>query len=162
MTGTLQRALYQAASLTFEELGLLFAAPEDDSLGESAPPSAPAQTASVAFEGPFRGRLVVSLSEGVLPVIASNMLGEEEPPTLDQQQDALGEIANVISGNALPRVAGSKAVFYLAAPQFGGGLAAHPAETLLAQVCVPLEEGEAGLQLFVDAAGAAALRGSAQ
>lgn len=162
MTGMLQRALYQAASLTFEELGLLFAAPEDDALDEGAPLCAAAQTASVAFAGPFEGRLVVSLSEGLLPVIAANMLGEQEPPTLEQQQDALGEIANVISGNALPRVAGAKTIFHLAAPQLGAGTPTHAAETLLAQVSVPLEEGAAGLQLFVDPAGAAALGGGGQ
>lgn len=71
---------------------------------------------SVRFEGPFNGRVVVRLCGGMLPLLASNMLGDVDGD-LHMQRDALAEVANVICGNLMPLIGGAKAAFVLRAPQ---------------------------------------------
>lgn len=150
------QALRQAAVLTFEELGFMFL--EAELCAAAAPLAA---TANVAFRGPFTGRLQVAMSAGVLAEITANMLGEVSSPSLVQQCDALGEIANVVCGNVLPRIAGSHQIFRLAAPVVGDGVdgvdapGAHAAgaagvEELAAAIELPVSEGRALLRLFFD------------
>ncbi|GIX47035.1 MAG: hypothetical protein KatS3mg131_1246 [Candidatus Tectimicrobiota bacterium] len=114
MQATWTRALAQAAALTFEELCFVVAEPQ--------PPTAQGDVradmaVAVAFSGPFAGVLVVQLEQALLEVLAANMLGDEAPPSAAQQEDALKEIANVICGNVLPRLAGAEQVFRLQAPR---------------------------------------------
>ena len=72
MPSTMDLSLSQTTAATFEELALLF--PEQELSPEQT--VAPLDiTVSVDFRGPFAGRLVLSASACVLPVIASNMLG---------------------------------------------------------------------------------------
>ena len=70
---------------------------------------------SVRFEGPFNGRVVVRLSGGLLPLLASNMLGDVDGD-LHMQRDALAEVANVICGNLMPLIGGSERAFVLRSP----------------------------------------------
>ena len=88
---------------------------------ESGPPSSDAasMTAQVAFHGPFDGLVRVRVPRDMLAELASNMLGLEagEAASGEQQADALGELANVICGNLLPKVAGAEAVFDVAPAQ---------------------------------------------
>lgn len=149
MSSKLERTLYRAAALTFEELAFMMVLPETE---EPQPWPAADAAASVEFGGPFGGRLVVRVTEELLPTIAANMLGEDEVPSAQQQHDALGEIANVICGNVLPGIAGSSAVFHIGAPCTGEtahvsaeGAGSSPA----AQVHVAFEQGEAHLSLFI-------------
>jgi len=44
---------------------------------------------SIDFEGPFSGNLLVRICGGLLPILAANMLGEEEVPSKSLQYDAL-------------------------------------------------------------------------
>lgn len=149
MNSNLKTVLYKTAALTFDKLGFMFVAPE---LEEDQKRMTPDKEASVVFEGPFRGRLSVAVCRGLLPVLAANMLGEDEPPSEQQQRDALGEIANVICGNVLPEVAGAKEVFEIRAPQVqqyqpsGGDAAA----SLVAETFVALEQGRADVRLYLD------------
>lgn len=142
-------ALYQAAILTFEDLGFLLPTPKLDQDQQTAAVDAAVE---VAFCGPFAGSLVVQLCGGLLPALAANMLGEEEAPALALQQDAFREIANVICGNALPRVAGKQAIFHLGAPQLIAAAAA-PVEGAAvlprAAAHIGLEQGRADLWLFI-------------
>lgn len=87
----------------------------------------------------------------MLPVIAANMLGEEEPVAEELMADALGEIANVICGNALPAIAGKKEVFRLQppAPLAGGAEITAPA----AKAALALDEGFAEVFLYLDEGG---------
>jgi CheY-specific phosphatase CheX len=111
----MEQVLYQATILTFEELGFMFPVPDMDVL-RLDPKTSSAIT--IDFQGDFDGRLVLQVESSMMPTIAENMLGEEEPLDEEMQRDALGEIANVICGNALSMIAGKKAVFRLGAPQF--------------------------------------------
>ena len=115
MNQPLDQVLSAAAEQTFETLTFMCTLPPEDS-----PPASVAAVARVAveFDGPFGGQLVVGVSASMLPAVAANMLGLEPgvAPTNEQQQDALKELANVICGNLLPRIAGPKAVFNVRPP----------------------------------------------
>lgn len=138
-------ALFQAAALTFEELGFLFAneelAPEQRIAEQDG-------AVSVAFQGPFSGRLVLRVCGDILPGIATNMLGENEPPSLEMQQDVLGELGNVVTGNALPLIAGRTEVFHLSAPSIVHESVSEAEAAAQAQI--GLEQGRADLLLFID------------
>ena len=108
----------------------------------------PDAAVSVGFRGPFEGRLVVRAFGGVLPTLAMNMLGEEEAPPAALQRDALGEVANVICGNLLPAIAGSREVFRLDAPVPEGPEAAAPGAPLLSSAVLGLEDGRAEILLY--------------
>jgi CheY-specific phosphatase CheX len=142
MNKKLETELYKAAALTFEELGFLLPTEEIDEQQSNARVEA---TVSIDFEGPFSGNLVVRICGGLLPVLAANMLGEEETPPESMQYDALGEIANVICGNMLPGIAGAKNVFHVNPPR----MAEIPDLPPVAEVQVGLGTGRADLLLFV-------------
>jgi hypothetical protein len=150
MSRSTAKALFNAAAMTFEELGFMFPVSDLDELQLYAPAEAAAQ---VDFAGPFSGSLVVRVCGGILPILTANMLGDVEQHSEQLQQDALGEIANIICGNLLPEIAGREEVFHLSAPSpcFGSqseqGLAAQlPA----AEARVGLEQGRADLFLYVN------------
>ncbi len=109
-----EQALYQAAALTFEELGFMFTTGEVDETQLASPIEA---AVTVDFTGPLKGKLELRVTDGLLEAIASNMLGEDTPPSIEMQRDALGEMANVICGNVLPAVSGSQEIFRLSAPK---------------------------------------------
>ena len=144
----LNAELYKTAASTFEEVGFIFLLPEmNDEQREAGLEAA----VSVEFDGPSSGRLVLAAHGGLLPALAANMLGENEPPSMDQQHDALGEIANVVCGNLLPRIAGKASVFQITAPKAMDTeeLASCMREACAAEVQLPLEEGRADLALFM-------------
>lgn len=114
MSSTTEQYLSQTTAETFENLALIFA---DETLSSQQANAPLDVTVSVEFRGPQTGRLVLQASACVLPTIAANMLGGNESRSAALQRDALGELANVICGNILPRVAGPGAVFRLAAPR---------------------------------------------
>ena len=142
MNKKLEAELYKAATLTFEELGFLLPTPEIDEQQLNAQVEA---TVSIDFDGPFSGNLLVRICGGLLPLLAANMLGEEETPSKSLQYDALGEIANVICGNMLPGIAGAKNVFHVNPPR----IAESPDLPPVAEVQVGLGTGRADLLLFV-------------
>lgn len=148
MPSTMDLSLSQTTAATFEELALLF--PEQELSPEQT--VAPLDvTVSVDFRGPFAGRLVLSASACVLPVIASNMLGEAGRRASPLQRDALGEIANVICGNVLPAIAGAEAVFHLNAPRIhdAGESASRDNDAPSAQVQFGVEDGRVLSTLYV-------------
>ena len=151
MTHSLDNFLVLVAEKTFERLAFMFAVPE-----EEAPDSVPGFTAAtVAFDGPFQGQLVIAIADQMLPVLATNMLGveEESSPVLTQQYDALKELANVVCGNLLPEIAGPQAEFHVGAPElnekyFAGGPASG--QTQAAEARLIMDGGEVKLALFLD------------
>jgi hypothetical protein len=87
---------------------------------------------------------VLTVDEAMMPALAANMLGVDEPPPPPaDQRDALGELANVLCGNLLPEIAGTEHVFLLAAPAPG-----DERGTPTAAVTVPLDLGTARASLF--------------
>jgi hypothetical protein len=142
MKRKLETELYKAAILAFEGLGFLLPTPEIDDQQLNARVEA---AVSVEFEGPFSGKLLLRVCGGLLPIITTNMLGEEKVPSKKLQYDALGEVANVICGNMLPAIGGSKHVFHVSAPKVADIIDLPP----VAEVQVGLGLGRADLLLFV-------------
>lgn len=148
MNQHLAQALLQAAALTFEDLGFMLPTPELDAQQQSL---ALDTAVSVSFHGPQSGRLVILTCREMLPMLAANMLGEEEASE-QQQRDALGEVANVICGNMLPGLAGAKAVFNLDPPRFMATTQdlADGSTALAAEAQLGLDIGRAELRLFLN------------
>lgn len=147
MTSSLVPPLSRAATSTFEELALLFAS---ESLSDAQEAAVASTTVRVRFRGPLTGALELRVSDVLLPQIAANMLGFMEQPPAQLQQDAMGELANVICGNVLPDVAGPAAVFDLDAPV----IVTTPMPTPPRAVArLGLEDaGRADVALYLDAA----------
>ncbi|MGC8833702.1 MAG: chemotaxis protein CheX [Armatimonadota bacterium] len=145
-----EQELFKATARTFEEAAFLF--PEEQLEPEhlSAPPEA---SAVVRFDGPLKGRLVINCYGSLLPALAANMLGSEECTNLETQKDAFREVANMICGNALPRIAGSRLSFHIQAPlvlEPGEPFSEVETEKPTASVCLGLEGGRVEVQLFLE------------
>jgi hypothetical protein len=146
MATSLQHPLTSAATSTFEALGFLLATEASGNV------DALTHAAHVEFRGPRRGRVVLRVSASLLPVVAANMLGLDDAPEAGLQRDALGELANVITGNVVPALDGPRAVYLLDAPVAGAPAAAG--ETA-ARAHLAFDEGEAVVELHLETAGAA-------
>ncbi len=115
MATTLIDALMTTSVGVLEDL--CFVCP--DPAGDSAPQSMKTLTVEVAFEGPVQGSLTLRFLDVPREEIAAAMLGEVSGELSESDtRDALGEVANVICGQLLPRIAGDRAVFDLGAPSF--------------------------------------------
>ena len=143
-------ALESCATRTLEEMCFFFVS---QALNDEQVAAEVDGTMEVRFKGPQHGRLVVSLAGGMLPVMASNMLGDAEG-TPDMQRDALGELANVICGNLLPEISGSGAIYDIEPAR--RTIVLHSEHALpAATVQLGLEDGgRADLILFLDQAAA--------
>jgi CheY-specific phosphatase CheX len=140
--------LNEVVCRTFEDLAFMFPMGEDEAAND---PGAETVSASVAFAGPFEGRTVVVVDRAMLSPLAANMLGLDPgaDPTPAQQDDALKELANVICGNLLPKVAGEEAVFHVLAPALSAGNAIAAAADAPAGVTqVTLDTGTTRVALY--------------
>jgi CheY-specific phosphatase CheX len=112
MANPFERALYDAATLTFRELASMSVTQAQRRRWKKEPEV----SVQVSFSGPYCGTLYLSISDSILPKLAANMLGEDTPPAEELQCDALGEFANVICGNLLPKIGGTQAVYDVGVP----------------------------------------------
>lgn len=133
-------ALRVAATLAFEELGLLCVGAAVDT--PSALDALPAAV-SVAFDGAHAGCLTLCVSDDVFRALAENMLGLDGDDAEPWRWDALGEMANVICGNALPFILGTQARLTLAAP----ARSASPVSGFASEVELEVETGRARVLL---------------
>jgi CheY-specific phosphatase CheX len=146
MNRDLNPGLRKAAMEVFEELAFLLPSYELDDI---CPPFH--LGAAVEFQGPISGSLVIDMYGNVIPILAANMLAQEDPPSDFEQRDALKELTNVICGNLLPYLAGKEAVYTIRAPLIrevpdaSGAIKGEPA----AQFRIGVEQGQAFLQLFL-------------
>ena len=72
----------------------------------------------LAFAGPFRGKVGLSLSRELATELGVNILGvdpENAPPEI--ANDAIKELTNIICGDLLFRLYGPQAVFDLCVPE---------------------------------------------
>lgn len=139
----MEQALQQAAILTFEELGFMF--PMEDAQ-DSVTGLAESSCVGVKFEGPFSGELVLRIEDDALTAVAANMLATDDMEP-EMVQDVLGEIANVICGNALPEIGGKQAIFRLSAP---ASHYADPAKQPAATTNLSMDEGRASVSLYIN------------
>ena len=155
MSEQLKEILSRVAGETLEQLAFIFSLPEDERgcmILDSA-----VVAAFISFSGSFSGKLVMTVSNQLLPELAANMLGvDEEETELNQQHDALKETINIICGNLLPSIAGNEVVFDIDAPVIITEVEAikdvikdndnKPASL----VKLNIEESECDLFLFID------------
>ncbi len=114
---------------------------------------AQAAIATVGFDGPQKGFLKLAVGEQLLAPLAANMLGlDGQPPTPDQQVDALKELANVICGNVLPAVRDAQSVFNVLAPQVRQGQSWPPSDapSAAARADLCLEEGPVRVEWYFE------------
>lgn len=100
LAGATQSALETTAFLIAEPGAQAADADADADADAAVPP--PPFVATVAFEGARSGAFRIEFPARILPVLAANVLGEDESPSEETQRDALGELANIICGNVLP------------------------------------------------------------
>ncbi len=152
MSGDKTSQLFQAAALTFEELGFFYAEADLTEAQEEAPVEAAAR---VQFVGPMTGHVEVRIAGGILGELAANMLGQDQPPGPGTQRDALGELTNVICGNLLPVLAGSHVIFDLSKPLVRSrseDIEEAPDWNRAIHVKMGLDQGRAEVLLFLDGA----------
>jgi hypothetical protein len=148
MRNSAEKILYRKAALIFEELGFLM--PNSD---QGFEPKTSSSGAYIPFTGPFSGCLLLIMNSEVISTLSSNMIGPGRQVDEAIRQDALGEIANVICGNALPAVFGSKEVFHLEAPRFVGDsdiTQFMPAYSRIAAARIPFNCGHAEVVLYAE------------
>jgi chemotaxis protein CheY-P-specific phosphatase CheC len=155
MGNSAEKILYRKAALIFEELGFLM--PNSNQGFTSSKSSIGAY---IPFSGPFSGCLLLRLNSEALSALSGNMLGSETPSNEAVELDALGEIANVICGNALPAIFGLTDVFHLEAPK-----SSEPDSTRfesdysrIATALVPFSCGHAEVVLYAEAKAASFLQ----
>jgi len=141
-------ALRSVAREVLETTAFAIVMPEE----EGGPVAGPMLSATVRFDGPSMGAFALAIPESVMPALANNMLGrdEGEPCTGQEIADALGELANIMCGNALFHVAGPAAVFDLAPPEVASsaeGVRTPPEGT---SVIVPLANGFAEVSCVLE------------
>jgi CheY-specific phosphatase CheX len=149
--GDLTERLQETGALAFEELAFVYTDREVPAERRAIPATAEVR---VGFRGPMSGELLVRVHGELLATLATNMLGEVEPPADRLQRDALGEIANVICGNLLPAVGGASNVFRLDAPavrDLRREASSAPSGRPMARAELALgDDGWAELELYVE------------
>jgi CheY-specific phosphatase CheX len=156
MNAVMDRVLADVAGETMMNLAFLLSA-EDGGDGPYAEGDAASVidpvTVIVGFSGPRKGNLRLVVARRLLAPLAVNMLGLEpgEAPAIEQQVDALKEMANVVCGNLLPAVDDPQSVFNVLGPEVWQVLP-PPAATKApaASAFLRLEEGEVFIELHIE------------
>lgn len=75
--------------------------------------------ASISFEGPIRGTLLLAIPREMCSEVAANSLGMDagDPEAVSRGEDAFKELINVLCGNVLTEVAGDEVIFDLSIPE---------------------------------------------
>ena len=137
--------LHEIGTSTFEDLCFIF---EDMDIDDDQFQVTNGKASIVEFTGAFSGKMIVKLTDTLMKETVCNMLGEDDP-TENQMIDALGELSNVICGNALPEISGSKKnVFDLTSPKIVDFDELSSTEKIDAEVKIPTEDGLAILQFI--------------
>ncbi len=147
MSSDVNQLLHDIAASTMEELCFMFEEPDMD---EELFHLKNGKVSIIKFTGPFSGTMVLKASGDLLEAIGVNMLGEDEL-TEEQKRDALGEVSNVICGNVLPNISGSKKdVFDLASPEVYNidEMPEIGSEDQTTTVRIPMEDGFIEIQLI--------------
>jgi len=79
-------------------------------------PVEPTVTARVAFTGPRTGSVSIAMPRATLAALCETLA----PPDVEiLHDDVLGELANIICGNVVPRIFGPTETYMLAPPELG-------------------------------------------
>ncbi|MCE5279000.1 MAG: chemotaxis protein CheX [Planctomycetaceae bacterium] len=144
-----RETLARIAEDTFASLAFMFPVEPQ----EAPPSAAPPVIASVAFHGPWRGWLEMSLPPEMMAPLAANILGADDPADTDveKQVDALKEVLNVICGNLLPVIDSPQSEYTVAAPLMQKADLAGP-DAAATETSICLDSGTVQLRLLLAAA----------
>lgn len=115
---TIRDALNQVVARVFEQTAFMF--PETTDLLNGIPCSEGDLTCvSLKFSGERSGDIALILPAALCHELAANILGEEltEEDTREKELDAARETLNIIAGQFLIQMFGTKALFNLSAPE---------------------------------------------
>lgn len=116
LTSAHQQILFDTVRRVFEEAAFVSAdSPDDFDAGGQAFP----RVASVIkFHGRFSGVLAMACPVNLVTTTAANIMGldENDPAARENIDDSLGEVLNMICGNLLTEIAGTKPEFKIEAP----------------------------------------------
>ncbi|MCH7690135.1 MAG: chemotaxis protein CheX [candidate division Zixibacteria bacterium] len=144
-----QKSLMEAAVQTFEDLGMMLL---NEELTDDQKEAKKEASVMVTFSGPFSGRLEITVFGEITEKLARNISGSEELSSDILPLDALGEIANVICGNVLPKIANVRDIFHLTSPApLNSEQTDQDAEmVMIADSHLGLEDGRAEIKLLID------------
>jgi CheY-specific phosphatase CheX len=119
MIENMTEQLTQISMDTIEKLTFAFASQDEDVNEDDIYDF---QIVTVDFSGWFSGSLNMKISKHILSELTRNMLGidDDESVSDEQNNDMLKELLNIICGNLLPEVGGSKAIFSIGTPAIHG------------------------------------------
>lgn len=144
-----ETALRRAVTSTFEQVAFLLLEPVD---GDDRV-DFQSRERQVRFTGPVSGRLVLRVAADALPMLAMSMLGSDAEPTPAEQVDALGELANMICGNAVPALGAGDGLFSLRVePATGPVVGAVVSEDLVCSVSYRWDDGAMECSIYTEAA----------
>lgn len=140
-------AFAAATATAFEELAQTPPIPGEPYLTRAAAPAGWV-TAEIALRRSAEGRVVVAFPRPVLEALAGRYLAGGPPLTPDLVDDAAGEFANVIAGQAKTMLKGTLYHFTLSTPRVGraAGGAAGDADYLT----LPFDTDAGGFTVAVD------------
>lgn len=104
------------------------------------------------FSGPTNGRVLLGMSGRLLARITDGFLDGHEALDHDNQLDALKELVNILCGNLLPYVGGSRAVFKIDVPRCLAreDWAQKPGERLFGEASASYEGGDIFLRVLLE------------
>lgn len=140
-------AAFLAATITtFEELAQTSPVPGEVSLTRTAPP-VDWVTAAIGLRRAAEGRLVVAFPRPVLVALTERYLGDGTPLTPELVDDAAGEFANVIAGQAKTMLHGTPYHYALSTPKVG--TQGDPAGSELEFLALPFHTDAGGFTVLV-------------
>ena len=145
---SIERELHDCCRAAFEQLCFMFDMPE---LAESQAGDPVAAVAEVRFRGGTSGRLVLETTAPLFAAAAAQMLGTGQT-TLQQQQDAIGELANVICGNVLPALSRRAQRYSIGRPAIIRDIPGYRRRVAVpeASASVNFDQGRASVALYLD------------
>lgn len=107
--------LAQVLGATLEEAAFVFA----EAVGDPPPFQGEVIEARLAYHGPGEGELCLAATEGFAATIAANLLGEDEggAAVVGDDQDAIGELLNMIAGSLVVGLFGTDVPCRLGLPR---------------------------------------------
>jgi CheY-specific phosphatase CheX len=130
----IKEALSRVIADVLERFAFSFAEEEDGVVEEDGE----CLCADLAFRGPVRGTVSLSLPRALAVALGANILGAD-PGDVGPEvgEDAVKELCNIICGELLPLLFGLKAVFDLSVPalRMQAGAAKMPPGSTVVRVC---------------------------
>lgn len=112
-----RKAIEEVTTMILEDWGMMMVDPASSSTQDVFCENENFLVSMVQFKGIVKGQYNILCQKEFASILAKNVLGLDEEPAEQDQQDALREMANVLCGNMLTECYGTEAIFDLTPPQ---------------------------------------------